>query len=295
VATNIRKFTRQATPLEAGEPALEEIDITPRPTGGDVHSIPVDLISPSPYQPRTRFSEAGIGALADSISTLGLINPIAVRSRNGGYELITGERRLRAVKLLEHETIKATVHDVDDMTAAIMAFDENFRRQNLSEYENYRWVTIMIGEFSLKQVDIAEKLKVTAGRLSQIMSVGKLPSDVIERIAHMRFVTENHIRALRRLHRLDDRLMYELLDEMEGHQLNGVQVAERFDQLVVQSRIVLTPVDNALADINKRITYIRRNPGVFSPAQLKQIRVQLLKMGELVNQFLQTGIGRDTH
>lgn len=294
MATNTRKFTRQVTPLEAGEPTLEEIDITPRLTREDAHTLPIDSISPSPYQPRTKFSEAGIRALADSISTLGLINPIAVRPRNGGYELITGERRLRAVKLLGHETVKATVHYVDDMTAAIMAFDENFRRKNLSEYENYRWVTIMIGEFSLRQADIADKLKVTAGRLSQIMSVGKLPADVIERIACMRFVTENHIRALRRLHRVDDRLMYDLLDDMEKRQLNGIQVADRFAQLVNQSQIVRTPVDDALKDIGNRITYLKRNPGVYSPAQLKQIRGQFLKIGELINQFLQTDIGVDT-
>ena len=97
--------------------------------------IEIDLIDPNPYQPRREFDSKKINDLADSISATGQIEPIIVRRVAGRYQLIAGERRLRAVKLLNHSVIDAIVKNADDGMVAIMALAENLEREDLSDYE----------------------------------------------------------------------------------------------------------------------------------------------------------------
>jgi ParB family chromosome partitioning protein len=97
--------------------------------------IEIDLIDPNPYQPRREFDSKKINDLADSISATGQIEPIIVRRVTGRYQLIAGERRLRAVKLLNHSVIDAIVKNADDGMVAIMALAENLEREDLSDYE----------------------------------------------------------------------------------------------------------------------------------------------------------------
>jgi ParB family chromosome partitioning protein len=97
--------------------------------------IEINLIDPNPYQPRREFDSKKINDLADSISATGQIEPIIVRRVAGRYQLIAGERRLRAVKLLNHSVIDAIVKNADDGMVAIMALAENLEREDLSDYE----------------------------------------------------------------------------------------------------------------------------------------------------------------
>jgi ParB family transcriptional regulator, chromosome partitioning protein len=97
--------------------------------------IEIDLIDPNPYQPRREFDSKKINDLADSISATGQIEPIIVRRVSGRYQLIAGERRLRAVKSLNHSVIDAIVKNADDGMVAIMALAENLEREDLSDYE----------------------------------------------------------------------------------------------------------------------------------------------------------------
>jgi len=97
--------------------------------------IEIDLIDPNPYQPRREFDSKKINDLAESISATGQIEPIIVRRVAGRYQLIAGERRLRAVKLLNHSVIDAIVKNADDGMVAIMALAENLEREDLSDYE----------------------------------------------------------------------------------------------------------------------------------------------------------------
>jgi ParB family transcriptional regulator, chromosome partitioning protein len=97
--------------------------------------IEINLIDPNPYQPRREFDYKKINDLADSISATGQIEPIIVRRIAGRYQLIAGERRLRAVKSLNHSVIEAIVKDADDGMVAIMALAENLEREDLSDYE----------------------------------------------------------------------------------------------------------------------------------------------------------------
>jgi len=97
--------------------------------------IEIDLIDPNPYQPRKEFDSKKINDLADSISATGQIEPIIVRRVAGRYQLIAGERRLRAVKSLNYSVIEAIVKNADDGMVAIMALAENLEREDLSDYE----------------------------------------------------------------------------------------------------------------------------------------------------------------
>ena len=100
--------------------------------GGEILHLPVDLVNSNPYQPRRIFDREGLEELATSISTYGVLQPISVRHINGaGYELVAGERRLRACKIAGLSTIPAIVVDITDHDSAVLAMIENLQRQDL--------------------------------------------------------------------------------------------------------------------------------------------------------------------
>lgn len=101
----------------------------------DETTLDISLIDPNPYQPRKIFDQEKIAELAEAIKANGLIAPIAVRKVEGRYQIIAGERRLRAVKQLGYSTIQAIIFDADDEATALMALSENIDREELSDYE----------------------------------------------------------------------------------------------------------------------------------------------------------------
>src|ERR687893_1720115 len=111
--------------------------ILPRPGDEDgLREIPTDLIDPNPRQPRRTFDETKLAELADSIRARGVLQPIVVRPLAGGrYELVAGERRLRAAKIAELETIPALVRDTEDWERLDLALAENMARQDLNPVE----------------------------------------------------------------------------------------------------------------------------------------------------------------
>ena len=102
----------------------------------DILRIPVDLIEPNPYQPRMSFDQEALEELADSIRTLGLIQPITVRRISGSrYQIISGERRFRACRLAGLDMIPAYIRDTNDQGMLEMAIVENIQRENLGPIE----------------------------------------------------------------------------------------------------------------------------------------------------------------
>jgi len=120
--------------------------------------IPVDAILPNPRQPRRSFDEAGLEELAASIRSSGLIQPILVRPAGDKYQLIAGERRLRAAKLAGLKTIPAIVREVDDITQAQMALIENIQRADLNPLERAAGYRTLIEELGLTQEELAGRL-----------------------------------------------------------------------------------------------------------------------------------------
>ncbi|TAN68536.1 MAG: ParB/RepB/Spo0J family partition protein [Magnetospirillum sp.] len=133
--------------------------------------LPVARIDPSPYQPRRRSAEDGIGSLAESIRTQGLLNPIIVRAKAGRFELIAGARRLQAFVHLGRDKIPAMVKNVDDATAASLALTDNVERENLTIMEEAEGIRRLQDEHCNGSVEqVAERL-------------GKPPLYVRERLA----------------------------------------------------------------------------------------------------------------
>src|SRR5437764_8529333 len=124
----------------------------------ELAELPVDAIHPNPRQPRKRFdAEAGHG-LADSVRAQGVVQPVLVRSRAaGGYELIAGERRLRAAREAGLNTVPAVVRDADDRDTLLLGLVENVARENLSPVEEARAYAMLLDEFALGLGDVAEK------------------------------------------------------------------------------------------------------------------------------------------
>ncbi len=163
--------------------------------------IPVDAIRPNPYQPRRFFSQQAIDELALSIKTYGLLQPINVRRlENGGYELIAGERRLRASKAAGLTHIKAIVTDrTPDQLSAMIAMIENLQRENLNYFEEAEGYLALIREHGFTQEELAKRLSKNQSTIANKLRILRLPASVKKRLIAAE-LTERHARALLRLH-----------------------------------------------------------------------------------------------
>lgn len=143
--------------------------------------VPVDKIEPNPFQPRTVFNEAKIRELATTISADGLGEPVLLRRKGDGYELIAGERRWRAVKLLNHSTIEALVIDADDAKTAILALVENLQREDLADFEVALGIKRVMDQFPQRS-KLAEYLGIERSDLYRYLAFHSLPESVQERL-----------------------------------------------------------------------------------------------------------------
>ena len=146
----------------------------------EMAEIPVSEIIPNPTQPRTRFDEEALDELADSIRTLGVIQPITVRKRNseGKYVIISGERRWRAAQRADLERLPAYVREVDDENLHAMALVENIQRQDLNAIEIALGMQRLIDECHLTQDALSEKVGKKRSTVSNYMRLLKLPDQV---------------------------------------------------------------------------------------------------------------------
>ena len=162
---------------------------TPAATGdttrvGGIIELQVSEVTPSPFQPRRHFDEEAIADLANSIKTNGLLQPIVVRTRvQGGFELIAGERRLRAATAAGLVQIPAVVRTVSDEEASALALIENMQREDLSALEEAQGLARLRDEFALTQQEIADavgKSRVAVANLLRLLSLGSTTRGLLE-------------------------------------------------------------------------------------------------------------------
>ena len=122
----------------------------------DLQRIAISRVRQNPFQPRRHFPEAELAELEASLKQSGLLQPITVRRQGDAYELIAGERRLRAATRLGWEEISAIVRDFDDRTMLVLALVENLQRSNLNPIEEARGYRRLIDEFRLTQQQVAD-------------------------------------------------------------------------------------------------------------------------------------------
>jgi ParB family transcriptional regulator, chromosome partitioning protein len=137
---------------------IDPIAAPPPPSAASSNEIPIDQIAPNPHQPRRQFSEGSLGELAASVKSNGLIQPIVVRRVGDAYQLVAGERRLRAAKLAGLTTIPAIVRDVDSFTQAQLALVENIHREDLNPMERAAAYRSLIEQLGLTHGELATRL-----------------------------------------------------------------------------------------------------------------------------------------
>ncbi len=164
-----------------------------------VQRVPIDMIIPSPYQPRKTFSNSSLTELCQSIKQYGVLQPITVRKvGNGKYELIAGERRLRASKMAGLTLIPCMVIDAMEEDSAIIALIENLQREDLHFMEEARGLQNLIIDHNFTQEQLAAKLGKSQSAIANKLRILKLPESVKKLIREAN-LTERHARALLRI------------------------------------------------------------------------------------------------
>lgn len=174
--------------------------------------IPVEKILPNPNQPRKHFEKAAIDELAESIKAYGVIQPIQVRKLSDDfYELVSGERRLRASKVAGLETIPAIMVEMSDKDSAVIAIVENVQREDLTFFEEAESYRQLMEYYGLTQEKIAELLGKSQSFVANKIRLLKLDKAIIDRIVAAD-LSERHARALLRIP--DFELQSEVLDQI---------------------------------------------------------------------------------
>jgi ParB family chromosome partitioning protein len=157
---------------------------------------PVETIHPNPRQPRKRFDGEATSALADSIRTQGLVQPVVVRPRPaGGFELIAGERRWRAAREAGLPAVPALVREADDRDTLLLGLVENVAREQLSAVEEARAYALLLDEFELSLGDLSERVGKAKPTVSNRLRLLELPDDVLA-LVERGDLTEGHARAV---------------------------------------------------------------------------------------------------
>jgi len=151
----------------------------PKQSSADILRIPVDLIEPNPYQPRMNFDQEALDELADSIRTLGLIQPITVRQiAESKYQIISGERRFRACRIAGMDMIPAYIRDANDQGMLEMAIVENIQRENLDPIEVAMSYQRLIEECNLTQEQMAFRVGKQRASVTNFLRLLKLPAKI---------------------------------------------------------------------------------------------------------------------
>lgn len=165
---------------------------------GKIFSLPIASIFPNPNQPRREFSPDGLRELSDSIRELGVLQPLSVRSVSGEWELIAGERRLRAADLAGLTHVPCIVIDADEKQSALLALVENLQRRDLDFMEEALALAKLIDTYQLTQEECAQRIGKSQSAIANKLRLLKLPSQVLFLLRDHGF-SERHARALLRL------------------------------------------------------------------------------------------------
>lgn len=191
-------------------------DVVKTPDGGDkrvaadeVLQLEVGIIEPNPHQPRQNFDEAALAELAASIKEHGVMQPVVVIESKGSYQLVAGERRLRASKLAGKKTIPAIVRSYGKQQQVELALIENIQRENLNPMETATSYRKLADEFSMSNDDIAARVGKDTSTVSNTMRLLNLPLDAKRAVAEG-VISEGHGRVILSLK--DNEKQLELLD-----------------------------------------------------------------------------------
>jgi ParB family chromosome partitioning protein len=168
---------------------------TPATTSEELLEVDIDLIEPSPAQPRTHFDEGRLEDLAQSIRSNGIVQPLLLRRRGTGYQLVAGERRWRAAQRAGLQRVPAVVRDIPDNKLLELALIENIQRQELNAIEEAHAYKRLIEALGLTQEMVAQRVGRDRSFITNYLRLLRLPED-IQRLVEEEKITMGHARAL---------------------------------------------------------------------------------------------------
>lgn len=216
-----------------------------------VQYIPLGRIRPNPQQPRRSFDEEGLAELAASIRSCGILQPLTVRRAWEGYELVAGERRLRAARIAGLREVPCLVAQVGEEDSALLALMENLQRRDLDCWEEAQAIARLISRYGLSQEEAARRLGRAQPTVANKLRLLRLPEDV-RALLRENGLTERHARALLRLQ--DPEVQRRAAGDMVRRGMNVAQ-AEAYVEKLLQSAQVTPP--------RGRSTYIIKDVRLF--------------------------------
>ncbi len=198
-----------------------------------VRYIPINAVRPNPQQPRRSFDETALRELADSISAYGILQPLTVRDRGGVYELVAGERRLRAARIAGLREVPCLIAEVGEEDAALLALIENLQRRDLDYMEEAAAIARLIRLYGLSQQQAAEKLGKSQPTIANKLRLLRLSAPVLDCLRQYG-LTERHARTLLRLTDPEQQLAAARHIGQRG--LNVAQTEQYIDLLTAENR-----------------------------------------------------------
>ena len=233
-----------------------------------VRYIAAREIAPNPRQPRRIFDEEGLRQLADSIARFGILQPLTVRPTPEGYELVAGERRLRAAKLAGLRQVPCLLAQVGEEDSALLALIENLQRRDLDCWEEAEAIARLIADYHLTQEQAAEKIGKSQSAVANKLRLLRLPEDV-RQILRQAGLTERHARALLRLS--DPEAQCSAARTVAERQYTVARTEAYVEQLLAQAHT---------APPHRRPTYI-----------VKDVRLFLNSVDRLLTTMRHSGVG----
>lgn len=206
----------------------------------EIYNIPQTMIVPNPNQPRKRFDYDELENLAQSIRENGILQPITVRKREDKkYELVSGERRLRAARLVGMVKIPSIVINIDDKNSAMFSIIENLQRQSLNFFEEAEAIEKLVGEYAMSREEVAQKLGLAPSTVSNKLRILRLPEEMRFELARSG-LTESHARALLMLE--DDNQRARALSIIVDRHLNVAESERMINQMINRNNSSRNPL-----------------------------------------------------
>lgn len=245
--------------------------LTKERTVNKVVQIDVDKIEPNPYQPRKFFNEQDLEGLAESIRQNGILQPLTVRQTDINYELVAGERRLRAAKIAGMDSVPCIIVKMSERNSAVMALVENIQRKDLSFFDEALAIEKLIDFYGMTQEDAAVKLGKSQSTIANKLRLLRLSDEEKKKISEYGF-TERHARALLKLTDRAERI--EAIERIQSKKLN----VESTEKLI-----------EAMMAKDKEIESLRRRSGAF-----KDVRLFVNTINKAIEMMRAAGINADS-
>ena len=255
---------------------MQALKARPLTRRGGIIYLGTHEIYPNPVQPRKSFDETALDELCLSIKSFGILNPLSVRLRNGKYELVAGERRLRAAKMAGLKEVPCLLLDVNLEDSGLIALVENLQRKDLDFLEEAEGLSRLIRMFGLSQEEAARRIGKSQSAVANKLRILKLPSDVLESL-RTNGLTERHGRALLRLEDADSQRL--ALSYIVNNMLTVSATDAYIDALLSSPEEISTPEKH-----RQKRSFI-----------LKDVRIFLNTLSHSVNLMKQGGIDAGIH